>query len=94
MKRSAYVIIGLVAIILVLTVVKIAISNLYAADGITLATIQDEVASYQKQNMMLREQVYSLSSLTHIASSAASLGFVESSTPIAIDNVQPLALKQ
>ncbi len=70
------------------------ISNFLSTDGIALASMQDKIGLLEKQNMEISEKVYSLSSLTTIASCAATLGFVDARSEVVLANPLPLALKQ
>lgn len=93
MKKYNTLLLFLFITIIVLSVVRIAVSNAFATDGIALSTFQNEVDRYQKENMILREEYYSNASLTHIASAAASLGFVPDNSTLFLGNL-PVALKQ
>ena len=94
MRKYIITIASLVGCIIVLSLVQAIISSAYATGGITLDDMNNQISNLQKQNIALEEKVDSLSSFTHIASVAASIGFVEDTTQIVIGTPQPLALRQ
>ncbi len=59
--------------------------------GIELDNLQTDLTKYKKQNTILQEQILQASSLDHIASAAATLGFVSEKSPVVIDAPLPLA---
>lgn len=81
-------------IIAALSVVRVYVSNQLSTTGMTLDRLQTEVMQYKKENIILRERVLAASSLTHIASEAAQLGFVPSGKDIYISAPLPLAYNQ
>lgn len=96
MKHFLYFFVGVLTIVLLVvsTLVQISVSNSLTTEGIRLAKIQDEIDATKKENMLLAEKVYTDASYTHIASQAATAGFVEGNASIYISNPGPLALKQ
>ena len=80
--------------IVVLFGVRAAVSNRLSTSGVGLGKTQDEIIKYRTQNIQLKEKIYSLSSLSHVSSEAAKLGFVESKTNFALTRSRPIALKQ
>lgn len=83
----------MLVLLIACSLTQISVSNNLATQGITLAKIQTEIDATKQQNMILAEQLYTASSYTHIASQAATLGFVEAKAPIFISNQTPIALK-
>lgn len=79
------------SVIAVLFVVKTAVSNHISTSGVELGTTQEQVAALRTQNAILREKVFSQSSLTNLSAEATKKGFVEGKTTFAVSNVQPLA---
>lgn len=94
MKKSLSVLCSLFLFILVLTVVHVVISNRLATTGFALGKYQEEINEYRNQNSVLTEKLLIASSLSHIASSAAELGFVEGQSPIFLSTPLPLAVKR
>lgn len=95
MKRG-YVLVGLLLLIVIaLSVVQISVSNMLSTGGIELAQVQDNIHNLQKENAILKEQIYSMASLTNIAQKADKLGYVEgvNTSTLVIANPQPLAIK-
>lgn len=96
MKRS-YILLSLLGLIIVLlSVVQISVSNLLSTGGITLANVNSSVLDLEKQNAILKEEIYSIGSLTNVSALANKLGYVEvqdKSTLIILANFKPLAIK-
>jgi cell division protein FtsL len=95
MKKGYILLASLGCIILVLSLVQISVSNMLSTGGIELAQIQTGIQEYQKENAILKEQIYSVASITHIADEAQKLGYVPglSKSTLVITNPQPFALK-
>lgn len=74
-------------------IIQITASNFLATDGIDLAKINSQISVVQKENMVLREKVYTQGSLTEIASEAAVLGFIPEQTTEYVPADQPIAVK-
>lgn len=94
MKRG-YMLLGLLGIaVMLLVLVQISIANMLSTGGIQLSQVQAQISLYQRQNAMLEEKIYTLSSLTTVAEEARKLGYVFSSqSTLVIANPQPLAIK-
>ena len=72
---------------------QVIISNSLSTTGITLAKLEKELALYKKENILLQEKVLHISSLTHIASVASELGFVQEKSQVYLSTPLPLAVK-
>lgn len=94
MKLTTKIILGLVLIVTGLLITRVVLSSAFSVDGITLEKINNRLAQLQKEDMLLKEKVYTQSSLTMIASDAAQMGFVEEKTQIAINGTSSLAIRQ
>jgi hypothetical protein len=94
MKKPALIITTLVLIIVVLSIVKIFVSNRIATSGVVLGRVQEQLLSYKLENTILSEKLYTLSSLTNIASKAYDLGYTDSKTDFVLSNQVPVAIKQ
>lgn len=94
MKRAIILLSSLFGIIIILSIVQIGISNAFSTDGITLGSMQGKMAMLEKENMILKEKVYTMSSYTTIAATASALGFVENKSQLVLGGVQPLAIRQ
>lgn len=94
MKKPALIISVLVFVILVLSVVRVGVSNRITTGGIAVASIEDQVSSYKKENLILQEKLLTISSLTQIASHAAEIGFVPAKANLVISTGIPVAIKQ
>ncbi len=93
MKKSRVIFVSLLAVIVTLTIIHVMVSNMLSTTGIELENLQTDLTKYKKENVILEEQVLEASSLDHIASAAASLGFVSVKTPVVIEAPLPLAKK-
>jgi len=94
MKKPLVFIIFMLCVVLALTIAQIAVSNSLSISGITLSNLETQMKQYEKENMLLEEKVLTLSSLTHIASVSAQLGFVKETTPLYLGDQLPIAVKQ
>lgn len=92
--KPALIIASLVFVILVLSVVRISVANRIATSGIELQSIEAQVASLRKENLILQEKLLTVSSFTQIASRAGELGFVPSKANLVISTGIPVAIKQ
>lgn len=95
MKRGYVLLTGLGLIIVMLSVVQISVSNMLSTGGIQLAQVEAQIADYQKENAILKEQIYSVASLTNIAQEADKMGYGESTgkSTLVIANPAPIAIK-
>lgn len=94
MKKSALILAILFLTITVLFGTKSVLSNRLSTTGVALGELQDGVKKYKTQNVILREQVNMMSSLSNISSAAAELGFVESKDNFALTKSRPIAIRQ
>lgn len=94
MKNTTKIILTLLLVVTGLVIFRVILSSSFAIDGITLDRLHIQLAQLQKENMLLKEKIYTASSLTMIASDAAQMGFVEEKTSIAISNVSSLAINR
>ncbi len=60
---------------IVLSIVQIVFGTLYTTAGLEISQIQTQKQAVDKENMLLSEKLYTLSSLTNIEASAKQLGF-------------------
>ncbi len=91
MKKSVFVLAILILVIVGLFITRTAISNKISTKGVELGKTQDELVKVRTENVILREKIYSLSSLTHVASEAARIGFVDSKSNFALTKAKPIA---
>lgn len=94
MKKPALIITSLFILILALSVIKIFVSNRIATSGVVLGKVQEDLSKYKLENYTLSEKLYTLSSLTNIASKAYDLGYTDSKTDFVLNNQVPVAIKQ
>jgi len=91
MRKSAYLVVVVILTILVLSIVQVVVANRISTTGLTLAKLQEEVKEYKRENTLIKEKILKDSSLTEIASSAATLGFAPSKENLKLGVPLPLA---
>ncbi len=94
MKRTKLLIAIFLGAIIVLSIVRMAVSNALSTDGIALSSIQDNIDQYKKDNLILSQKIYQLSSLTNIENNATALGFSDEKSRVELGGPLPLAIKQ
>ncbi len=93
-KPTTRILLGLVMVISGLVMIRIVLSSMFSVDGIALANTQNQIATIDRENMLLKEQIYTSSSYTAIASDAATMGFVEEKSQITLSGSSSIAIKQ
>ncbi len=93
-KKPIFAVLLLTIIIGVLVGVRSIVSSRITTSGVELGKIQDQTASLKTQNTLLKEKIFSLSSLTHVSEAAAKEGFVEGKGAFAVSGQRPIARKQ
>ena len=94
MKKPALIIGVLVILVVVLSVVRIFISNRVATSGVVLGKVQQELDDYKLENASLSEKLYTISSLTNISVQASNLGYTDKKTDFVLSTKLPVAIKQ
>ena len=84
----------LIITIIVLSVVKIGISNKMSTNGIELGILQTQIASLDTQNYILQQKYLSQASLLTIEQKAKAEGFVPDSNEYFVSLSQHLASTQ
>lgn len=92
--KATKLLLTLVILVSGLVLTRIILSSTFSVDGIALSNMQTQIADLDRQNMLLKEKLYSDSSYTTIASDAASMGFVEEKSAVALSNTSSFALAQ
>lgn len=93
--RTPKIYIGLTLVaIVVLSILRVTVTNTISTNGVDLGKIQEEVKEYKKQNAILHQKVLEVSSLQYIASKAGELGYVDSKKQIVLSSPLPIALKR
>lgn len=93
-KLTQKILLGLILIAGALVLTRIVLSSAFSVDGIALAKMNTEMSSLDRENMLLKEKIYTASSYTMIASDAATMGFVEEKSQIAINGASSIAIRQ
>jgi hypothetical protein len=94
MKKPALVISSLIIFILVLSVVRIFISNQVMTSGVILGKLQEQAISLKTENILLSEKLYTKTALATIDSEAEKMGFVEQKSDFVLSGQMPVAYKQ
>ena len=93
MKKPILVITFLSLIIVLLVILRVSLVNSISTTGIQLVDLQNQSASYENQNELLKVQYLQAASYTNIAQKATKLGYVPVSNEVDLDAPAPLALK-
>lgn len=94
MKKTVYIFFAIGILVTICSVVQISASNELSTKGIELNTIQKKIDILKRENTLMKEQIYDVSSYKNIASSAATLGFEPEKSPIFVDAPLPIAIRQ
>lgn len=94
MKKPIIVLVLLFLTIGSLIVVRSVVSARITTSGLELSNVRDETHSLRTQNAIIREKIFSLSSLTQVSVRAEKVGFVESKSVYAVSAAQPIARKE
>lgn len=92
--KKAYTLGFLILTIVVLFGVRTFVSNSITTSGVELGKAEDAAHSLRTENVIIKEKILELTSLTHIASEAGELGFEESKANFALSKERPIAYKQ
>ena len=91
MKKPILLLSILILIIVCLLGVRTVVTNRLSTSGVELGKTQDQIGRYKTENLILREKIFSLSSLSYVSSAAAKLGFLESKSNFAVSRTRPIA---
>jgi len=91
MKKPILVLVLLFLTIGTLIIVRSVVSSRITTSGLELSQVREEANVLRTQNALLREEIFSLSSLTQVSERAEKVGFVESKSVYAVSGAQPIA---
>lgn len=94
MKKPVFFVLFIIGAVFILSVVQIVVSNSLSTKGVSLGKLEDEKNLYKKENALLKEKLLLVSSYTHIASEAGTLGFARSKGQVYLTSPLPLAFRQ
>ncbi len=94
MRITTKIVATLVLIVGGLLLVRIIMSSAFSVDGIALGSINTRIAQLSKENMLLKERLYTASAYGTVAHDATNLGYVEQKSQISLSGASPLAIKQ
>lgn len=90
-RRTVFLIVGLV---LVLAVMKIFLTATLATTGVDLDQMRKEAKGMEEQNLLLKEEIVSLSALSRISQEATKLGLRKSGNIVSLTLEVPLAMRE
>lgn len=93
MKKSSFVILAFIGIIILLSIVQGAVSNKISTKGVMVGTIEEQVNYYKTDNAILSEKLLSYSSLRNILLKATDAGFEQKRKQIVLSSSVPLAVR-
>lgn len=91
MKKPILILILLFVAIGGLVVTRSVVSTRITTSGLELSQIRQDTHDLRTENAILREKIFSLSSLTHVSERAEKVGFVESKSVYAVSGAKPIA---
>ncbi len=95
MTRSNIILVVAIVGTVCLSLVQIIFSSAFATDGIELTKLQTAQATLETENSLLRERVYTASSLTTIVAEAEKMGYTEDEkSRLILSSPLPIALNQ
>lgn len=94
MKKPILILLILFLTIGSLVVVRSVVASRITTSGLELSQLKNDTSNLKTQNAILREEIYSLSSLTHVSETADKVGFVESKEAYAVSAARPIARKE
>ena len=94
MKKPILILLILFLTIGSLVVVRSVVASRITTSGLELSQLKNDTSNLKTQNAILREEIYSLSSLTHVSETADKVGFVESKDAYAVSAARPIARKE
>lgn len=93
MKKPIIIISLLSCIVIALILVRITLVDNISTTGITLVTIQNQIAAFKDENELLEQQYLAAASYNHIATEAKKLGYVPVTSEVDLSAPLPLALR-
>lgn len=91
MKRPTLFISFLILLVIGMSIVHISVANSLSTTGSTLSKIQDDLATYKKENTLLKEKILQASALMTVSDQAEKAGYVQIKSKISISHPLPLA---
>lgn len=91
--RKKFIVSIMMSMLVALSLVQAILSNSLSTTGIALARLENEVVEYKRQNALLHELILNETSLTKIASKAATFGYTPGSSQIVVSGSVPIAAK-
>ena len=93
MKKSTFVILLFIGIIILLSIVQGGVSNKLSTKGVLVGKIEEQINKYKTENATLSEKLLSYSSFTNVQKKASMLGFSKEKRQIVISSSVPLAVR-
>lgn len=93
MKKSNFVIVILLGLVIALSVGKAVLHNALSTSGVFVSKAEAEINFYKTQNTILSEELLAASSLTSIIEKAKESGFTNENTLMVLKTSRPLAVR-
>ncbi len=93
MKKYKLTISFLAVTIAILGLIRTVVANRISTEGVVLDKIEAEATNYKTDNLIYKEKVYALSSLTNISAQAKKIGFVDSKIGFVVGSSLPIAVR-
>lgn len=94
MKRSYFIIIFLLGVVISLSITKAILHNMLSTSGVFVSKVEQEINFYKTQNAILSEELLTASSLTNINEKALAVGFTNENTLMTLKASRPLAIRR
>jgi cell division protein FtsL len=91
MKRPILFISFLILLVIGMSVVHVSVANSLSTTGITLSKIQEDLATYKKENTLIKEQILEASALMTVSDEAKKAGYTPIKSEVSISSPLPLA---
>lgn len=84
---------GMAILIVTITIIKVVLASVLATTGSKITHIEEQRIAVEKQNILVKEKIASLGSLTRISEEASKIGFVKTGQMISLTFEVPIALR-
>lgn len=94
MKLTQQILFVMIILAIITAIARIGVSTLLVTGGIDLNDLQSQTIALQKENTLLKEQIYEQSSLLAIKERAEKVGFTNENSHLVLTAPVPVAYKQ
>lgn len=93
MKKIKNFLRGLIFLVIVFSLTKVAMANLITTHGMEMDQLEKQTRAVIQENKSLSEEIAQLSSLKRISDKAKKLGFINTSSLASFTQEEPIALR-